>query len=147
MNYCRKCGLELKPDDSFCPNCGTDLTENEERKFKEAEVSEMSKEEKNRKAWIPLTLGILALINTILYVVMIVTERSNRCCVVDRGITYLILINVLCGVGLSYLFSIITGIKYLKHNGVLSKISLIGLILGSVATLTMMLLVLFIYFV
>ena len=100
MNYCRKCGLELKPDDSFCPNCGTDLTENEERKFKEAEVSEMSKEEKNRKAWIPLTLGILALINTILYVVMIVTERSNRCCVVDRGITYLILINVLCGVGL-----------------------------------------------
>ena len=147
MNYCRKCGLELKPDDSFCPNCGTDLTENEERKFKEAEVSEMSKEEKNRKAWIPLTLGILALINTILYVVMIVTERSNRCCVVDRVITYLILINVLCGVGLSYLFSIITGIKYLKHNGVLSKISLIGLILGSVATLTMMLLVLFIYFV
>lgn len=147
MNYCRKCGLELKPDDSFCPNCGTDLTENEERKFKEAEVSEMSKEEKNRKAWIPLTLGILALINTILYVVMIVTERSDRCCVVDRGITYLILINVLCGVGLSYLFSIITGIKYLKHNGVLSKISLIGLILGSVATLTMMLLVLFIYFV
>ncbi len=147
MNYCRKCGLELKQDDSFCPNCGTDLTENEERKFKEAEVSEMSKEEKNRKAWIPLTLGILALINTILYVVMIVTERSNRCCVVDRGITYLILINVLCGVGLSYLFSIITGIKYLKHNGVLSKISLIGLILGSVATLTMMLLVLFIYFV
>ena len=147
MNYCRKCGLELKPDDSFCPNCGTDLTENEERKFKEAEVSEMSKEEKNRKAWIPLTLGILALINTILYVVMIVTERSNRCCVVDRGITYLILINVLCGVGLSYLFSIITGIKYLKHNGVLSKISLIGLILGAVATLTMMLLVLFIYFV
>ncbi|MCI6509018.1 MAG: zinc-ribbon domain-containing protein [Bacilli bacterium] len=147
MNYCRKCGLELKPDDSFCPNCGTDLTENEERKFKEAEVSEMSKEEKNRKAWIPLTLGILALINTILYVVMIVTERSNRCCVVDRGITYLILINVLCGVGLSYLFSIITGIKYLKHNGVLSKISLIGLILGSVATFTMMLLVLFIYFV
>ena len=147
MNYCRKCGLELKPDDSFCPNCGTDLTENEERKFKEAEVSEMSKEEKNRKAWIPLTLGILALINTILYVVMIVTERSNRCCVVDRGITYLILINVLCGVGLSYLFSIITGIKYLKHNGVLSKISLIGLILGAVATFTMMLLVLFIYFV
>ena len=147
MNYCRKCGRELKPDDSFCPNCGTDLTENEERKFKEAEVSEMSKEEKNRKAWIPLTLGILALINTILYVVMIFTERSNRCCVVDRGITYLILINVLCGVGLSYLFSIITGIKYLKHNGVLSKISLIGLILGSVATLTMMLLVLFIYFV
>ena len=147
MNYCRKCGLELKPDDSFCPNCGTDLTENEERKFKEAEVSEMSKEEKNRKAWIPLTLGILALINTILYVVMIVTGRSDRCCVVDRGITYLILINVLCGVGLSYLFSIITGIKYLKHNGVLSKISLIGLILGSVATLTMMLLVLFIYFV
>lgn len=147
MNYCRKCGLELKPDDSFCPNCGTDLTENEERKIKEAEVSEMSKEEKNRKAWIPLTLGILALINTILYVVMIVTERSNRCCVVDRGITYLILINVLCGVGLSYLFSIITGIKYLKYNGVLSKISLIGLILGSVATLTMMLLVLFIYFV
>lgn len=147
MNYCRKCGLELKPDDSFCPNCGTDLNENEERKFKEAEVSEMSKEEKNRKAWIPLTLGILALINTILYVVMIVTERSNRCCVVDRGITYLILINVLCGVGLSYLFSIITGIKYLKHNGVLSKISLIGLILGSVATFTMMLLVLFIYFV
>ena len=100
MNYCRKCGLELKPDDSFSPNCGTDLTENEERKFKEAEVSEMSKEEKNRKAWIPLTLGILALINTILYVVMIVTERSDRCCVVDRGITYLILINVLCGVGL-----------------------------------------------
>lgn len=147
MNYCRKCGLELKPDDSFCPNCGTDLTENEERKIKEAELSEMSKEEKNRKAWIPLTLGILALINTILYVVMIVTERSDRCCVVDRGITYLILINVLCGVGLSYLFSIITGIKYLKHNGVLSKISLIGLILGSVATLTMMLLVLFIYFV
>lgn len=147
MNYCRKCGLELKPDDSFCPNCGTDLTENEERKIREAEVSEMSKEEKNRKAWIPLTLGILALINTILYIVMIVTERSVRCCVVDRGITYLILINVLCGVGLSYLFSIITGIKYLKHNGVLSKISLIGLILGSVATLTMMLLVLFIYFV
>ncbi len=146
MNYCRKCGFELKQDNSSCPNCGADLTENEERKIKETKTSEALKNEKSQRPWIPLILGAIAFINTILYVIVVVNDHSQHCCT-DHGYSYLLLVNVLCGVSLSYLFSIITGIKYLKHNGVLSKISLIGLILGSVATLAMMLLILFRYFV
>ncbi len=147
MNYCRKCGLELKQDDSFCPNCGADLTENEERKFKENEASETPKKGKNKNSWIPLAMGILATFNTLLYVIMIFGRRTGNLYVSGGELTYLMFVNVLCGVGLSYLFSIITGIKYLKIDGVLSKKSLIGLILGSVSTVTMMLLFVIVYFI
>lgn len=29
LNYCWKCGAELKKDDRFCPRCGADVREME----------------------------------------------------------------------------------------------------------------------
>jgi uncharacterized membrane protein YvbJ len=76
--YCPKCGAELRPDTSFCHNCGTLVRESE--KAQEAEEAKKAKEAEERvpifverpaepvKTWTPLLkrwwlwVGVAALV-------------------------------------------------------------------------------------
>ena len=119
--FCSKCGNELLDEAVVCTKCGCLVGQfNKQPRPQKTTVTKIVETDSAKAGWIPLTLGILALISTVINYLFYILA--------DSLLFTLVGVCSAAGLGCCALLAIITGIKHLNANN--KVLPILGLSFG-----------------
>ena len=124
--FCSKCGNELMDEAVVCTKCGCLVGQPNKQPRPQKNVTTVTKiveADSTKSGWIPLTLGILALISTVINYLFYILA--------DNLLFTLTGVCSAAGLGCCALLAIITGIKHLSAN--IKVLPILGLAFGGVS--------------